>query len=422
MLVATLVLVAVVSTVLVGVMAHVSQEHKMLARTATWNSALPVAEAALEEAMSHMWWVQLGNRAVNGWTVSGTNVARARYLTNSNSRYSVAISSAIPPIIYSTGAVWCASANKFVERRIQARTRGESYFMKGIQAKQKITMSGQISVDSFHSDDPLYSTNGLYTASKKKAGGDVGTNLSTPDAIDMGGQAKIYGKVATGPLGTVKVGGQNDIGSIAHVDGAATGIQAGWYTKDMNVSHPNVVVPTNGVWFNLLSSPVPQLIGGVSYKWVLTGGNYNLPTLSLSAGDKMLVTGTAILVVNLDMSVSGTIILNPGANLQIYLKSGSISLSGNGLRNDTGRAYNFGLWCLPAVSQVNISGDGHIVGTVYAPSAVVSLSGGGSGGIDFVGAIVGNSVNGSGSYTFHYDEALKDRGMRNLVVVNWKEI
>lgn len=415
MLIGTLILVAIMASVLAAIMSHVSQEHRMLARTEAWNSALPIAEAGVEEAMSHMRKVESGYRAVNGWTQSGTNYTLTR--TRTNGIYNVSIDTQIPPVIISTGKVWSASANKYIERRINARTRGESFFMKAISAKQKITLSGQISVDSFDSDNSLYSSNGLYVASKKKDGGDVGTNMSAPDAIDMGGQAKIYGRVATGPLGTVKVGGQNDVGSIAHVDGAGSGVQLGWYTKDMNVSYPNAVLPYTGG-----STPLGQLLSGITYKYVLASGDFRLATLSLSASEQMLVTGTARLVVDLDMPVSGTIILLPGANLQIYLKSGSVSMSGNGLRNDTGRAYNFGLWCLPAVTQVSLSGEGHFVGTIYAPSAVMNLSGGGSNGIDFIGAAVASSVNGSGSFTFHYDEALQNRSLRNLVIASWSEI
>jgi hypothetical protein len=52
----------------------------------------------------------------------------------------------------------------------------------------------------------------------------------------------------------------------------------------------------------------------------------------------------------------------------------------------------------------------------------MSLSGGGSNGIDFIGAAVASSVNGSGSFTFHYDEALQNRSLRNLVIASWSEI
>lgn len=418
MLVGTLILVAIVSSVLVAVMAHVAQEHRMLARTAAWNAALPVAEAGVEEAMSHMRQVHLGVRWVNGWTANGTNVVLTR--TRTDGKYGVAISSDTPPFIYSTGAVWCASAKQFIDRRIVARTRGESYYMKAISAKQRIVLSGNFEVDSFDSANSSYSSSGMYDVTRRKAGGDVGTNESTPGAIDMTGNVTIYGRVATGPLGTVTISDPSkiNVGSIAHVDGTGTGIEAGYYTKDMNVAYPDVTVPyTTGL------PPINNsLLGIIFYKHILGSGDYTLATLSLAASEKMLVTGNARLVVDANVNINGTITIQPGASLQIYLKSGTVAMAGNGVRNETGYAYNVGLWCLPAVTSVTLSGEGQFTGTMYAPHAIMTLSGGGSSGIDFVGAVVAKTVTGSGKYKFHYDEDLQNRGMRNLTIASWKEM
>src|SRR5687768_58356 len=174
-LVGILIVGVVVSTVLVALVTLVTQEHKMLTKSATWNSALPVAEAGVEEAMSHMRQVGVGPRFVNGWTqASVTNIHLAR--TNSEGIFKVYVSGATPPIITSTGLVWSARDSKYVERRIRANTKGISYFMKAISAKKKIDFSGQMTIDSFDSSDPLYSTSGVYDATKKKDKGDVATN------------------------------------------------------------------------------------------------------------------------------------------------------------------------------------------------------------------------------------------------------
>jgi hypothetical protein len=421
MLVATLVLVAVISTVLVAVMAHVSQEHRMLARTATWNSALPVAEAALEEAMSHMAQVQLGTRAVNGWTISGTNVARSRFWTNSNSRYSVAISSATPPWIYSTGEVWNASANRFVQRRIVARTRGETFFMKGISAKQTIDMSGQIVVDSFDSANPLYNTGGQYDVTKRKDGGDIGTNQNTPGAMTFGGQAQVHGDLATGPLGTVSVtGGNVKIGTSAFIAGGGSGLQTNMYTKDMNVSFSDVTLPYTNSLNNL--NIFPPTVAPLPL-YTLGGSDYHINSLSVPSGRQILVTGgNARLVVTANINITGEIVIQPGASLHIYLRSGTVYIAGNGLRNQPGLAYAFGVWCLPAVTTVTIAGNGEFTGTIYAPSAAVTMDGSGGGGLDFSGALVARTFTGAGNFNFHFDEDLMNRGMRNLIIASWKEL
>ena len=418
MLVGTLVMAAIMGSVIVAVTAMVIQEHKMLSRSATWNATLPITEAGIEEAMSHCRQVGVGLRNVNGWAYSTSNtVVLAR--TRTDGRYAVSISAATPPVITSTGRVWCASANQYIERRIRANTRGLSYFMNAVSAKRNITLSGTAAVDSFDSNDPAYSTNGIYTATRKKAGGDVATNESTPGAINLGGQATIYGKVATGPLGTVAMANpsQVKVGSVTHVDGGGTGIETGYYTKDMNVAFPNATCD-----FNTALPPLPNVVGGVSYKYVLYGGNYSLANLTLGAAEKVLVVGPSQLLVQAGVSVAGTITVSPGASLQLYVQTGTVTISGNGVRNETGFAGNFALWALPGVSAVSLSGEGQFTGTIYAPNAALSFSGGGSSGLDLIGAVVANTVSGSGKYKIHYDEHLQDTGLRNLTVVSWKEL
>src|SRR5687768_9690578 len=329
MLVGTLVMAAIMGSVIVAVTAMVIQEHRMLSRSTTWNATLPIAEAGIEEAMSHCRQVGTGLRNVNGWTNAGTNIFLSR--TRTDGRYAVSISPASPPIITSTGRVFCASANQFIERRIQANTKGLSYFMNAVSAKRKITMAGTALVDSFDSSDPAYSTNGTYIASRKKAFGDVMTNESTPGAIDLSGQASIYGRVATGPLGTVALSNpaQVKVGSVTHVDGGGSGVQSGYYTKDMNVAFPDVIVPS--VLTNAMA-PFPNMVSGISYKYVLyPGENRKLPTLTLTASEKMLVSGHAQLLVENGVSIQGSITIAPGASLQLYVRAGTIAISGNGV-------------------------------------------------------------------------------------------
>ena len=117
-----------------------------------------------------------------------------------------------------------------------------------------------------------------------------------------------------------------------------------------------------------------------------------------------------------------TITIAPGASLQLYVRGGTITLSGNGVRNETGFAGNFAVWALPAVSTINLDGEGQFTGTIYAPNSTVNVAGGGSSGRDMTGAIVANIVNGSGKYKIHFDEHLRETGLRNLTVVSWKEI
>lgn len=422
MLVGALIMAAVTSTVLVAVVTMVAQEHRTLARSATWNAALPITEAGIEEAMSHMRKVSLGNRVANGWTASGTNVVLTR--TRTDGKYSVAISSATPPVVTSTGMVWCVSANQYIERRIQANTKGISMFMNAVSAKRAIVMAGTASVDSFDSANPLYSTNGAYTSTRRKARGDVATNESTPGAISMGGSATVYGKVATGPAGTVTISNPSNVkvGSEAHV-ATGTGIQTGYYTKDMNVSFPNVEEPYEWGYNSLgfASIVMPLFLGTTNYNAHFPSGDYSLNSIIIPSSQHWLVSGTVQIYVKTGVDIEGMLTLMPGASLQIFVKSGTVAIKGNGLRNETGYAGNFGIWGMPAVTDVNMTGSGSYVGTIYAPHARLYLAGSG-GGREVTGAIVANNVDASGNYKLHYDESLQNTGLRNLTVVSWKEI
>jgi hypothetical protein len=411
--------VMVVSISLAAVLSLSLHEHRMLARTADWNAALPAAEAGIEEAMSHLWQVDGGARGVNGWVQEGASFVRLR--TMPHGRFDVAVSSGTPPVITSTGRVWSVSTGSLVERRIQVRTRGQGLFPKGIFARGKITLSGQFMSDSFDSSDPNYSTNGMYTASRRKDNGDMAT-MGAPDAFDLGGQVKIYGQVSTTANGIVKISDprQQRIGSASYIDSGGTGIEPGHHTKDLNVSFPNVEAP----YSSGLSLSRDLTIDGVFYKYVLYSGSYSISTLTLSGSDKMLVMGDATLLVNQDVSISGDafIQINPGANLQLYVRKGSVSISGGGIANLAGNAANFGLWGMPEMKNINFSGDGLFIGTIYAPQAKLSMSGGSTSGMDFIGAAIVDEVNGSGQYRFHYDEALGSNNARNLVIVSWREI
>lgn len=427
--------VVVLGIALAAILSLTTHENRILARTSAWNSALPAAEAGIEEAMSHLQQVHSqtlsgsGSRAINGWTASGLSFVFNR--TMDDSQFLVGISSATTPVIMSVGQVWCPSAGRHIERRIQVTTTGRGIFIKGLMANGKITMNGQFSSDSFDSLNPSFSTNGQYDPAKNSDNGDVGTNFNLPDAMDLGGQVKIYGQVSTGPAGTVKIDSQASVGSTNWVDGGNFGIQSGYYTKDMNVSFPSVIAPyTNG--------PAPSagvvggiigiggiVVGGTSYKYILEDGmDYRLSTLVLNSSDKVLVRGKARLLVDQDVSISGSafIQINTSASLELYVKKSDVSISGSAILNQSGNAANFSLWGLPGLTDIKLSGGGSLIGTIYAPQAKLSMSGGGSDELDFIGAGVVNEVNGTGHFRFHYDESLGYNSAKNLVVASWKEL
>src|SRR5688572_9731927 len=149
--------VIVLAIVLAAVLSLTSQEQRVLARTSAWNAALPVAEAGIEEAMSHLRQVGTGARAANGWTADGASFVLTR--TNlGGGRYTVGIGNATPPDILSRGEVWCPSAGRYISRTILVGTQRQAGGAGGINSRGTIRLIGTNTyLDSFDSSDPLYS-------------------------------------------------------------------------------------------------------------------------------------------------------------------------------------------------------------------------------------------------------------------------
>jgi hypothetical protein len=111
-LMAALILSAIMGGALASYMAVVRSQHRAVARSVAWNSAIPVAEAGIEEAMAHLNYNS--NRAVSGWVLVGTNFSKGRGITGG--RYDVTISTNnLKPVITSKATVSVPlSTNKII--------------------------------------------------------------------------------------------------------------------------------------------------------------------------------------------------------------------------------------------------------------------------------------------------------------------
>jgi hypothetical protein len=95
------------------------------------------------------------------------------------------------------------------------RTRRSVLFTKAMVAKHQVDMSGNgILVDSFDSSNWNYSNYGKYGVASRRSNGDVASNDTITSSVS-GGNANIYGHVATGPNGTITIGSQGAVGSAA---------------------------------------------------------------------------------------------------------------------------------------------------------------------------------------------------------------
>jgi PilX N-terminal len=274
---------------------------------------------------------------------------------------------------------------KDVDRRIKLQARGRmgdtervvevllrSTTVPGFYGRDFITISG--GVNSFPTTSSYSSSNGACNPSTTEDHGDITTNGN----ITLSGGTNVHGDATAG--GTITAGA------------VITGTQT--------TNAPPLTFPSGAA-----CSPLTGLTGvsGDMSKIKIDGG--------ATAG-------------YLDVSGGGTAILAPGSycwagikvgggstlqvtGLTTITSNGPISFSGGSLVNTTCLPSNLTL--ISAYQSSNsdsnalvLSGGTGAYMTVYAPTAAVTLSG----GSNFYGAIVSESLNDSGGTDLHYDTAL----------------
>jgi hypothetical protein len=423
----------------------VSSQNYSVMRSLAWNSAIPLVEAGAEEALSQLHLNGITNLASNGWILKGSEYGAAYYMKRQlgDSYYEAFITPTEPPVIHSHGYVPVplrpgafvgtllasltgneAQPSGYVGRKVRLTTQNSALFADGLVADGQIDLNGKnVTTDSFDSlsDAPRPTTFRTYDDAKAAnalgAKGDVATNSGLVNSLNVG-NANIYGRVATGPGGSVAIGPNGKVGDKAwHSIPSNKGIMPGFASDDMNVDFKDVTVPfTSGY-----STPGGATVGGVNYKYVLGSGKYQLSNFD----GRVLVTGDAVLHVTHEIKFSGNdeLVIAPGANLQVYMSGASADFAGNATWNKDGSALNLQYWGLPTNTKVAVSGNGAFTGTVYAPQAELTLNGGGKDEYDFVGASISKTVRLNGKVQFHYDEALARVGPnRGYIVNSWNEL
>ncbi|MEW6301881.1 MAG: hypothetical protein AB1705_00310 [Verrucomicrobiota bacterium] len=429
----TLITAGVIGLTLAAYLEMVKQRNLAVHRSRVWNSAMAASEAGIEEAMSHLRAVGTGNRSANGWVTNLIGGGHRKTNDLGDIRYDVIIGLGNEPMVTSTGYAKFHLTGKEVSRVVQVATKGKGQFGRGLVAKGTIAFGGQFESDSYDSGDVLYSTGGMYDKAKRKDNGDIGSMAPVANAIDMASKSKVYGKAAVSATGGVYTTSDAAIGTAAWINAGKVGIEPGRSSSDLNVSFPPAPFPTTG-GFGL---PGGGLVGLTNYARIFAPDTYTTSTVSMSGDEKWLITGDVTLIVDKDFSQSGgsQIYIAPGASLKLYVKEGSISISGSGVANAGGKPESFsiigrshvydsnGTLTQKGLEYINLSGNGTLISTIYAPDAEMKMSGGGTDIIDFSGAAIVGKVTGSGSFRFHYDEALgRKRGDGDLTVASWREI
>src|SRR6266567_3675712 len=155
---------AVVAIVLASYLGLVQSRNLARARAFAWNAAIPVMEAGIEEAFTHL--EDDSTLTANAWTSIGTNstIIYQKTRTNSDSSYyvvtlsNVASSPITAPVIYSRGFVPAPLGKGYISRYVQVCALQPVTFSKAIASKGTVTLSGSATVDSFNSGNTNYST------------------------------------------------------------------------------------------------------------------------------------------------------------------------------------------------------------------------------------------------------------------------
>ncbi len=414
---ATLFITGLISVGLGSYLNMVRSENQFTEHSQTWNLAVPVAEAGIEEALAQLQATFSDLQSNNGWTRKGNVLMKERKL-NDNEKYIVCIdANGAAPIIVSEGFTRAPRQKDFVSRTIRVNTKIDGYPLAGMGsiALTTISMNGSTEFDSFDSTTNTASTNGKYVSAKRGAEGYLAT-LSSGDNIQLG-NGDVWGKIASAPGGTPQIGPNGRVGDAAW-QSKGKGIQPGAYAPDMNFTVEPVTAP--------FTSGLPPA-GTSGSAQVLGTGDYAAENLS----GTLLVTGKARLLVTKSFNLSKLVISNitGTASLELYVAAPSVNLSGNGQLNVNGRAANFKYFGLaenkdlnwPGNKTFNAGGNGEFTAMIYAPLTDLILHGGGNGD-GFSGASLTKSMTIKGNYGVHYDKSLANEMNKGYIAISWDEM
>jgi hypothetical protein len=430
----------VIGIALTGVMVMAEFENGTVARSQAWNTSMVVAEAGIEDALallnknvgtSTSW---TNNLTGDGWTnVSGV-VSTTRYMgTNSYNKsnyYTVYITNSTSPSnILAVGTVWYPDpwhGTTQISRAVDITTTSNGLSTYGILLRNGVTLSGAISVQSFNSHT---ASNGVFTTNLNTGVVTIGTiESNVMGEISGSGGVTVYGTVNTSPnlvgTGDINTSGNVSIGDTNWVNGKTNGIQPGHGLDTLNLSIPAAPLPPTSYSYNNPSLPAGGTFGGTNYTSILTTGTYEISSsVSLSGQQNMLINGNVTLIITGSLSLSGQsyIYIQPGSTVTNYV-GGGISISGQGVANGGGYATNYTLIGYGTNQSLAYSGNSEFVGTIDAPSYAISLTGGGSTPVNFVGGLVGQSLKISGGYFFVYDQSLGGALPGLVTVGSWQEV
>ena len=436
----TLILGAILLVASMSYMLLVQTQKTVVTHSQTWNAALPMAEAGVEEAMAqansltifsgYSSFTNFGNTNLppqdfsnNGWGTAswgGTNIFGPMARSLIGGSYSVFITTNnVTPTVYSTGYTTVPIAGNSIARAVKVTTVVTRLSNVGIGAVGSIDLNGNsLFANSWNSHDPNLSNQGQYTFFETSTNGDV---ASMSGLINVGNR-NIQGDVYLGPSASLSV--------------LKSGNVTGTIYNDFNVQFPDVTLPDGAAsWPTISPITITTYTTNISNKGVVTiipttitgynftnSGNYKVisdypivvqPGITVAVN----VTSTTLDLTTLQI-LGGT--ANSGTAVLYMNGPSSLTVSGNMAVGAGSRPENLWIFGLPSLTSIDWNGNVSFVGVIYAPEANITLNG--QPGTGMMGSVIGGSITSNGNAAIHYDEYLANIGpIRGYVPASWQE-
>ncbi len=287
-----------------------------------------------------------------------------------NARYSVVVKdSSMDPalkdslILRGTGH---SNGSEAVIEVLLAKKRS-TVFRRAVYGDSAVDVVGNALVDAYNSDSGAYAPGGM--------GGDVGSD----GLIHVGGDATIYGNVATAD--TVITNGSMTIYGTA--DNSAPTVSLEPITQaDLDYAKWNSDVSTGmtlsgGAAYN--SGTYALSASGSTAQITMTSGIYFFSSISLTSGAKLVI---------------------PADQKVVIFMTGFLNAAGGTIANTSAKPVNLQIFSIGLT--IDITGSSTLYGAIYAPNAEIKVSGGGT----VYGSLVGKSIKDAGNGTVHFDRAL----------------
>jgi len=313
-----------------------------------------------------------------------------------------------------------------------------SYFTNGLVAKNSLTFTGNVAIDSWSSDpDANPATAAIaYSSSVDNDSGKI-ASLSVQVASIAVGNADVYGYASVGGNSSsdITVGATGRVGPYGTANGVIdpTRVTYDFTTNFPDVTPPAVTnIPISAITSSTTLPRAADLVAGKTtyYYSVSSITLAGSDIVAISAGYNVVITVTDTTGTSVKASGNSEIDIPSTSTLSMYVAA-DVAMTGNGVVNGTSSVPNqpiaFQLYgtrtaataASSGMQDFAIKGNGYLAGVVYAPNANVKVTGNG----DTYGAIVCNQANMVGNGNFHYDESLASTLSTSAwQVAKWREL